>query len=130
LLKISLASLPFLSMLTLLRHAYTTGLKSSNHAKMSAIVFREKKRFIGLTSAHSFKISGNAFQLFSKMKKSVEIMIEKRKLIEGRVRWGCGSQRVSGMEEMGEVLVWKREELRIVRREGRENRDRGRVRIR
>jgi hypothetical protein len=36
LLKISLASLPCLSMLTLLEHAFSTRLKSSKHAKMSA----------------------------------------------------------------------------------------------
>ena len=36
LLKISLASLPCLSMLTLLKPAYSTRLKSSKHAKMSA----------------------------------------------------------------------------------------------
>jgi hypothetical protein len=33
----SLASLPWLSMLTLLKHAYLTRLKSSKHVKMSAI---------------------------------------------------------------------------------------------
>ncbi len=36
--KISLASSPCLSMLTLLKHAYSTRLKSSKHAKMSAIM--------------------------------------------------------------------------------------------
>jgi hypothetical protein len=38
LLKISLASLPCLSMLPLLKHAYSTRLKSSKHSKMSATV--------------------------------------------------------------------------------------------
>ncbi len=38
LLKISLGSIPCLSMLTLLKHAHSTRLKSSKHAKMSAIV--------------------------------------------------------------------------------------------
>jgi len=36
LLKISLASLPCLSMFTLLKHAYSTSLKSSKRLKMSA----------------------------------------------------------------------------------------------
>jgi hypothetical protein len=36
-LKTSLVSLSFLSMLALLKRAYSTRLKSSNHAKMSAI---------------------------------------------------------------------------------------------
>ncbi len=36
LLKISLASLPCLGMLTLLKHAYSTRLKSSKNVKMSA----------------------------------------------------------------------------------------------
>jgi hypothetical protein len=39
--KISLASLPCLSMHTLLKHAYSTRLISSRHAKMSAIVAKE-----------------------------------------------------------------------------------------
>jgi hypothetical protein len=46
--------------------------------KCQLFSLERKKRFIGLTSAHSFKISGNAFQLFSKMKESVGIMIEKK----------------------------------------------------